>query len=263
MQQAAEHTDRITHFQEGASYFRHSSFGNLFLSWNSTRIGAEHLSTGRIPDQNRARTNAHTITPYPIIMNYAKVDKIASQRGLMRKEIADVMGVPPGRISDWESGRWKPTAYHFLVLARFLGVPMEYLVDDKMTELPQAPAPSEGLSDEEQCFLMVGRRIGFDEALRRIYAETTLRQFLKDLWKRSTVEIRDPVAVKINGNLAEPEPPEDEANRESPAPKPPTRPPAQPRVEPRSLGTSKDIPTGRDRLDREKAQPDARELPHR
>lgn len=160
-------------------------------------------------------------------MIYEKVDRIANQRGILKKALADAMGVSPSKLTLWSNRQWKPTVYHVLKLARFLEVPMEYLVDDKMTELPPATAPAEALSREERLLLMTGQEIGCQEAIRRIYAEATLRQLLREVSKRLTVEIRESVAAgAYNGNRPEAEASRTETSevRVEPPPLPPDYP---------------------------------------
>ena len=69
-------------------------------------------------------------------MRYGKIDRLARQRNIAKKQLAEVMGVHQSRISEWqrEPPEFQPGLEQALKLARFLEVSMEYLVDDEMEE---------------------------------------------------------------------------------------------------------------------------------
>ena len=49
-------------------------------------------------------------------------------KGLSQKKLAEIVGVSPGNVSDWESGKTKPGYVALAALARCFGVSADYLL---------------------------------------------------------------------------------------------------------------------------------------
>ena len=49
-------------------------------------------------------------------------------KNISNKQLADAIGVSPGNVSDWKSGRSKPSAEVLARIAKFLGVSTDYLL---------------------------------------------------------------------------------------------------------------------------------------
>jgi transcriptional regulator with XRE-family HTH domain len=84
---------------------------------------------------------------------------------MSQAELGAAIGLQQSRIGRWETGDGMPTMDQGFRLARALGVPFDYLVDDAQQELP---APE--LSDDERAVLRLMRVLSLnaDEALRRL-----------------------------------------------------------------------------------------------
>ena len=54
--------------------------------------------------------------------------ELREQRGLKQKEIAEILHVQPSTISGWETGRNQPNYDILIVIARFFGVTIDYLL---------------------------------------------------------------------------------------------------------------------------------------
>lgn len=50
------------------------------------------------------------------------------KRNISNKQLADAIGVSPGNVSDWKSGRSKPSAEVLVKIAKFLNVSVDYLL---------------------------------------------------------------------------------------------------------------------------------------
>lgn len=95
----------------------------------------------------------------------ARLDAIDKRQA----QAARAINVDASQFSKWlkEEATNRPTPEQLLLLARFLGVPMEFLVDDSMTEPPVAP---EELPRDQQAVLdlYIALEITQREALRRL-----------------------------------------------------------------------------------------------
>lgn len=92
-----------------------------------------------------------------------KVERIRSERGWTQQQLAEAVGVRQATVSDWKAATSKgPNVLVALRIARALGVPLDYLADPDMDELPtSAPAvPPE--------IVALVRVLGPDEAMRRL-----------------------------------------------------------------------------------------------
>lgn len=89
-----------------------------------------------------------------------KLEILLREKGLTQASLEQRVMLSENRISKWKNGTGEPTGRQALRMARILGVPVEYLLDDEMDELPQAPPES---SREMMVWEFV-REIGADEA---------------------------------------------------------------------------------------------------
>ena len=96
-------------------------------------------------------------------MRWDKIEKLTASKGIKKKQIAEAMGAHATRISDWISGKWQPDLGQALRLARFLSVPLDYLADDSMDELP-----TPDVLPEEMKLIEMARVVGIEEARRRL-----------------------------------------------------------------------------------------------
>jgi len=67
---------------------------------------------------------------------YEKIFSMAKEKKVSQKELAQNIGVSPSVLSDWRSGRLKPSAEAISKLAKYFGVTTDYLLD--LTDTPQA-----------------------------------------------------------------------------------------------------------------------------
>lgn len=56
-----------------------------------------------------------------------RVDELLKEKGLTAKELAVAIGVSSGNISDWRSGKAKPSTEAVAKMAVYLGVTTDYL----------------------------------------------------------------------------------------------------------------------------------------
>lgn len=91
-----------------------------------------------------------------------KVDKLLKQRGSNQADLARALGVAPSRVTNWIQGTGVPNAYQTLVLARMLGVSMEYLADQEQ----EGPPPDASWHQDVERFV---ERVGIDELYMRLY----------------------------------------------------------------------------------------------
>ena len=95
---------------------------------------------------------------------HEKLDKLCSARGWSQAHIVRAMGnVSRSTVSNWFSGLRTPDLSAALQLAKLFEVPLEYLADDTLDEVP---APE--LSDQDRKILEMARALPAEEALRRL-----------------------------------------------------------------------------------------------
>jgi transcriptional regulator with XRE-family HTH domain len=105
-----------------------------------------------------------------------KLLTVAQQRNISQSDIVRALSGGPGRsskdvVSRWFTGRSKPNVYAGLALARYLEVPMEWLVDDAMD------GPPEGWNERDRAVLAAirarerieGRELTAEELIWRIF----------------------------------------------------------------------------------------------
>lgn len=75
-----------------------------------------------------------------------------------------VPDVSKSTISFWINGRSRPDLESARKLARALGVPLDWLADDEA----DFPVPQEAAPEEDRFILQICRKLGHDEAVRRL-----------------------------------------------------------------------------------------------
>lgn len=67
-----------------------------------------------------------------------KIKLLLTKRQKTQKEFADKYGVQKGTVSHWFSGRCKPDFKQLLNFSEFFNVPVEYLLDNDVTAIPNS-----------------------------------------------------------------------------------------------------------------------------
>lgn len=67
--------------------------------------------------------------------------------GLSQKAAAISLGIRPPSMSDWESGKTKPTHEHLVAMASLYGTTIDYLIGAANTEKKQPTVSDDGLKD--------------------------------------------------------------------------------------------------------------------
>ena len=62
---------------------------------------------------------------------YRNFEKIIKEKGITAYAVAKETDLSPVVFSDWKSGKSKPKADKLLKIARFLGVPVEELIEEE------------------------------------------------------------------------------------------------------------------------------------
>lgn len=95
-----------------------------------------------------------------------KIEKLIKDKGLTQETVEQSCGLSHGRISKWKDGVGEPTAKQAWRLAMFLGVAIEYLVNDDIDK----PFRVHGLNEDESTVLRTMSALGLDgdEAIRRL-----------------------------------------------------------------------------------------------
>jgi transcriptional regulator with XRE-family HTH domain len=65
-----------------------------------------------------------------------KLDDLIQEKGLDQDELEQLAGLAKNRISKWKGGQGEPTASQALRMSRVLDVPLLYLVDDELNDVP-------------------------------------------------------------------------------------------------------------------------------
>ena len=65
---------------------------------------------------------------FETVLDVSKIFEIMEKRNISNKQLADAIGVSPGNVSDWKSGRSKPSAEVLVKIAKFLNVSVDYLL---------------------------------------------------------------------------------------------------------------------------------------
>ena len=94
-----------------------------------------------------------------------KVRKYRTSIGMTQRELAQVVGVSQPRWSNWEkaaASKIELGLVKLLRLARTLGVPLDYLADDELDDVPMPASP------EEMEILRWVRVIGIEDSRKRL-----------------------------------------------------------------------------------------------
>lgn len=97
-----------------------------------------------------------------------KILGLLTERGLTQKQLEHEAGLSENRISKWKAGQGSPSAVSIGRMAKILGVPAEYLLDDSLDAVP----PPILTRDEEE--LVRAFRL----------SQLTLAEALDALWRR-------------------------------------------------------------------------------
>ncbi|MGE4196037.1 MAG: helix-turn-helix domain-containing protein [Phycisphaerales bacterium] len=76
-----------------------------------------------------------------------KILALLAARGLKQIDAAHAMGVDSSRLTEMKNYEWTPNIHHAFLIAKKLGVSLDYLLDESIDE-PPPPAISE---DERSC----------------------------------------------------------------------------------------------------------------
>jgi transcriptional regulator with XRE-family HTH domain len=96
-----------------------------------------------------------------------KLEILLREKGLTQAALEKLVGLSENKISKWKQ-KGEPRASEALRMARTLGVPVEYLIDDAMDE----PGGEPGLTADERTIVDLFRVLGIGklEAMRRLTA---------------------------------------------------------------------------------------------
>jgi transcriptional regulator with XRE-family HTH domain len=93
-----------------------------------------------------------------------KLIRLIERCGTTQGEVETAVRLPQGRISKWAAGQGEPSLRQGLRLARWFAVPVEWLADDTLDEMP----PEEVSGDLLRTITAVLALLGAREALRRL-----------------------------------------------------------------------------------------------
>jgi len=93
---------------------------------------------------------------------FEKIAAILETKGLRQADLARMTGISPSRLTQLGQDNGKLRVFELLRISRALGVSMEYLAD------PDLVKPEPRLSPDESVVLQMIRRLGVDEAERRL-----------------------------------------------------------------------------------------------
>lgn len=62
---------------------------------------------------------------------YKKYAELLEKTNKTTYQVSKDTGIPQNVFSNWKSGRSKPKTDKLLIIARYFGVPLEYLVEDR------------------------------------------------------------------------------------------------------------------------------------
>jgi transcriptional regulator with XRE-family HTH domain len=98
------------------------------------------------------------------MISVKKLIRLIERRGTTQGDVEVAVKLPQGRISKWLGGQGEPSLRQGLRLARWFAVPLEWLADDEMDELPPEEADNGRLRTIAAILAFLGPR----EALRRL-----------------------------------------------------------------------------------------------
>jgi transcriptional regulator with XRE-family HTH domain len=98
------------------------------------------------------------------MISVKKLIRLIERRGATQGEVEVAVKLPQGRISKWLGGQGEPSLRQGLRLARWFGVPLEWLADDTLDELPV-----EGMDGGQfRTIAAISSFLGPHESLRRL-----------------------------------------------------------------------------------------------
>jgi transcriptional regulator with XRE-family HTH domain len=100
----------------------------------------------------------------PAMTSVQKLIRLIEQRSMTQGEVETAVRLPQGRISKWVAGQGEPSLRQGLRLARWFTVPVEWLADDTLDELPI----EEVSGDLLRTITAIIALLGAQEALRRL-----------------------------------------------------------------------------------------------
>ncbi len=59
---------------------------------------------------------------------YENIFTLMKENRMTQRELAEILGIPPSILSDWKSGRVKPSIEHMKALSQHFNVSIDYLV---------------------------------------------------------------------------------------------------------------------------------------
>lgn len=68
---------------------------------------------------------------------YEKFKRLIDEKGITAYRVAKDTGLSPMVFSDWKLGKSKPKADKLLIIANYLNVPVEYLIEQDTSEAVQ------------------------------------------------------------------------------------------------------------------------------
>ena len=92
-----------------------------------------------------------------------KIQRSLAERRMSQAEAERLAGLPTNRITKWKDDRGKVTAAQALRLARVLGKPVEWLIDDEMIDVPPPL-----ITRDEAIVLRIVRQMGVDYAVDKL-----------------------------------------------------------------------------------------------
>jgi transcriptional regulator with XRE-family HTH domain len=106
------------------------------------------------------------VLAYGVMEFSEKLEKMIAEKGITQTALARETGIDQSAISAMTLGKRRPYMDQALLLARALGVPLDYLADDSMDE----PPPTTELGEVAIAILDLVEALDLDkrEALRRL-----------------------------------------------------------------------------------------------
>lgn len=93
-----------------------------------------------------------------------KLTAAMEKGGFTQQSLGRLLGTGRNTVHRWTNNKSLPPPEYLLRLARALGVPVEFLIDDEIDSLPPAQ------SGDEAFVMSLVREMGFAEAKRRLLA---------------------------------------------------------------------------------------------
>jgi transcriptional regulator with XRE-family HTH domain len=95
-----------------------------------------------------------------------KLNRRLVELGWNDTRLAKEAGASKSAVGKWTNGESLPRVDFAYKVAKAVGLPIDYLVDDEMAEVPEEPPPRiEGLSREDAILLKIAKRVGEDRLI--------------------------------------------------------------------------------------------------